>query len=152
MTRGRRIAVVIFAVAAVTVLGWMLLIGTVYALGGVATVRIEDRRDDLDLTLPVPMALVDLALAIAEGGLRSEAAHHGFDARWAMLAPEITELLRELEASPDATFVEIVDGRDTVRVAKRAGKFHVEISEPGCDIRVSVPARGLRRAASRLLG
>ncbi|MDH3424902.1 MAG: hypothetical protein OEN00_18025, partial [Gemmatimonadota bacterium] len=58
----RKTLIVIGAVATTMVVGWVLLIGAVLAWGGLATVSIVDRHG-ADLTLPIPMAAVDIAVA-----------------------------------------------------------------------------------------
>lgn len=172
MSLGRKILIVGAALALVTVLGWAVLIGTAYALGGVLTVELHDRHEGLDLYLPVPMAALDLAAAAAGLGVERHGVHlAGLGAGFGSLAVDgahlggvggleelgeigavVAELLTVLDDVPDVTLVEVVDGRDHVTVSKRGGDLIVEVDEPDLSVRVSIPTRGARRLAARILG
>ena len=62
MRTAKRIFIVLSASFAVAILGWVVLIGAVYAWGGVATVQVKDANEGVNLYVPVPMALVDVAV------------------------------------------------------------------------------------------
>ena len=64
----RRFLIVVSAIFAVVVLSWVALIGAVYAWGGVATVRVQDSNEGVNLYVPVPMALVEAAVTTGTWG------------------------------------------------------------------------------------
>ncbi len=76
-------------------------------------------------------------------------------------APEVAaagrvlrEMLSVLEELPDATLVEVEDGDDLVRIAKRGRHLHLRVVDGGgdLDLEVSLPMRTARRSALHLLG
>ncbi len=157
MTRTAKIWAVLGAVAATTLAGWLLVVTAVYALGGLMTVRVVDRSAGFDLYLPVPMAVVDAALASAAipavytAGLGGGLEVDGLGVDLGEVGPVLVGLLGEIDELPDATLVEVIDGRERVRVSKAAGKLRIEIEEPGTSIDVAIPARALARLADRVV-
>lgn len=158
--RAKRVWIVTGAVAVTLIVGWVLVIGAAYAWaarGGVVTVSIHDQNEGLHLWVPVPMALVDVALtATAIPAIHTAGLGHlsvdGVDIDLGELGPMVVELLEELESMPDATLVEVVDSRDYVKVSKSGGKLLVEVREPGASVRVSIPTHAVARIADRLFG
>ncbi|MDH3253697.1 MAG: hypothetical protein OEM62_01800 [Acidobacteriota bacterium] len=145
----RKTLIVIGAVATTMVVGWVLLIGAVLAWGGLATVSIVDRHG-ADLTLPIPMAAVDIA--VASGDLIFDVgAHLNSELKLGEWEPLARQILMSLDECPDAVFVEVSDGGDHVRVAKQGRSLLIEVSDTTVDVRVSVPMRSVRRAVGRLL-
>ena len=148
----RRFLIITSSVVAVVVLGWIVLIGAVYAWGGVATVRVQDRDDGVTLYLPVPMALVEAAVTTGSWVVPEE---EWLDldveiGEWGEWGPMIRELLVELDKMPDVTLVEVQDGATTVKVYKEHGKLKVRVDDEDVHVRVSVPMRSARRTLSRL--
>ena len=144
-TRTRRILIVSAAGVAFLVLGWTTIIGLMLAVGGVATVQLHERSEGIRLYLPVPMAVVSATAATA--GFLSPV-HAGdlveidgdFDlGEW---EPFVDALFEGLEECPDVTFVEVLDHGDHVRIAKKGGKFRVEVRNPEFSLNISVPIRG----------
>ncbi len=157
MTRAGKAFTVIGVLVATIFAGWLLLIGTVVAVGGVMTVELVDRSEGFDIFVPIPMALVDAAVASATtpaihtaGFPRMEV--DGVSVDFGELGPVVLELFEELDDLPDATLVEVVDGRESVRISKRGSKFLVEVEDPSASISVSLPTRGALRVAERILG
>ncbi len=157
MSRAGKIATAAALMAAVTVVGWVMLVGVLYAAGGVVTVEVEDRHQGLDIYLPVPMVLLDAMVASAAmpavhtAGLpRVEL--DGMSVDFGELGSVVLELLHELEELPDATLVEVVSGPDRVRISKDGTKLRVEVEEPGTSIDLAIPTRGVLRMAERILG
>jgi hypothetical protein len=144
MSTSKKVLLVLGAAGAICVLAWVALIGAVYALGGVMTVRI-DQPGGPDLAIPIPMAIVDAALASGEAvflDLRSELDEY---------EPLMREILEVIEDCPDMTFVEVEDGGDHVRVSKSGGTLRVEVRERGRDgvnVQVSLPTRSIARLVS----
>jgi hypothetical protein len=145
----RRFLIVISAVFAVVVLSWIALIGAVYAWGGVATVRVQDRDEGVNLYVPVPMALVDAAVTTSTWVIPDE--------EWLDLqvelgdwGPMVQEILAELDALPDVTLVEVEDGATHVRVFKENGSLKVSVDDEDVKVRVSLPMRSARRTLSKV--
>ncbi len=144
MTTTKKVLLVLGSAFGLCVLGWVLLVGAVYAWGGVMMVRI-DNPSGPDLSIPVPMAVVDVALATGE--LVFEDIHLNLGE----YGPMLREILEVIDDCPDVTFVEVEDGGDYVRVVKEGGTLRVEVEEHGRDgvsVTVSLPMRSI----GRLLG
>ncbi len=145
----KRFFIIVSAVFGVIVLSWVALIGAVYAWGGVATVRVQDQNEGLNLYIPVPMALVDAAvttstLVIPEEELLDLHVELG---DW---GPMVHALLDELDRLPDCTLVEVVDGRTHVRVSKERGALKVLVDDEEVHVKVSVPMRSARRTLAKV--
>ena len=151
MASARKVLTYIAAFFGVIILSWVLLIGAVYAWGGVMTVSVEDRDENFSLYLPMPVAVLDAAVATTDWVLDEEELlqiHADLDlGEW---GPMVRELLEELDDCPDFTLVEVKEDDVWVRVRKKRGKLVVEVEEPSTSIKVSVPTRSIRRTVSRL--
>ncbi|MEE9562665.1 MAG: hypothetical protein V3W50_06320 [Thermoanaerobaculia bacterium] len=151
MAGARKVLTYIAAFFGVVILSWVLLIGAVYAWGGVMTVSIEDRDEGFRLYLPMPVAVVDAAVATADWVLdEEELLELQADLDLGEWTPMIRGLLEALDDCPDFTLVEVEDGDVWVRVRKKRGKLVVEVEEPSVSVKVSVPTRTIRRTVSRL--
>lgn len=144
MTTTKKILLILGSAFCLCVLGWVVLVGAVYAYGGVMTVRV-DNPNGPDLSIPVPMAVVDAALATGE--LVLDDIHMEFG-EW---GPMLREILEVIDDCPDVTFVEVEDHGDHVRVAKEGGYLRVEVTEHGrhgVNVQVSLPTRSIARLVS----
>jgi len=147
MSTTKKVLLVVGSAFGICVLCWVLLVGAVYAWGGVMTVRV-DSRGGPNLSIPVPMALVDAALStgdLALDGLRDGIGDFG---------PALSAMMEVIEDCPDVTFVEVEDGGDYVRVAKEGAYLRVEVRESGrdgVDVRISLPTRFASRTIARLV-
>lgn len=149
MTRWQKALTIGAAGLTVVVLGWVFLVGAVYAASGVISIRVLDRESGLDLYLPLPATMVEGVVAgvthaapVELDELRRETSD------W---APMVRELLATLAAAPDATFVEVRDGREHVVVAKRGGSITIEVDADGVLVEVSAPLHMVRRTLDRFL-
>ena len=141
MSTPKKVFLVLGSAFGLCVLGWVVLVGAVYAWGGVMTVRVDNPRGP-NLSIPVPMAVIDAALATGE--LALDDAHLDFGE----FGPMIREILAVIDDCPDVTFVDVQDGRDSVRVFKEDGKLRVEVEERGSDgvsVSISLPTRSIAR-------
>ncbi len=145
----RRFLIVLSAIAGVIVLSWVALIGAIYAWGGVATVRVQDPGEGVNLYVPVPMALVDAAVTTSSWVVPEE---DWLDLQVEMgdWGPLVQELLAELDGMPDVTLVEVEDGATRVRVRKENGSIKVHVVDDEVDVRVSLPLRSARRTLSKV--
>lgn len=154
MATGKRVLTIFGALAGITVLGWVLLIGAVFAYGGVMTVRVEDATEGMNLFIPVPVAMADAAVAASTAILPA----HELDGMLEMhgdlgeLGPALRGMLRELDRAPDFTLVSVDDGPTRVRVRKQGGSLRVDVRDPEISVRVSVPTRFASRTVGRLIG
>lgn len=151
MTTGKKILTMAALLAVFTVAGWAVLIGVVYAHGGVMTVRVHEANEGLDLYLPVPMVVVDGVVATASHVMPQE--------DWLNLQAEldlgeweplVREVLEVLDDCPDALLVEVIDDHEHVRVSKEGRYLKVEVDADDVDVRVSIPTRSVRRTVNRL--
>lgn len=144
----RRLFIVVSAAFGVVVLSWVALIGAVYAWGGVATVRVQDHNEGVNLYVPVPMALVDAAVTTSSFVVPDE--------EWLDMHVELGEwgpmfeaMLEELDELPDCTLVEVEDGETHVRITKQGGSLRVLVDDEDVHVKVSVPMRSARRTLGK---
>ena len=151
MASARKVLTYVAAFFGVAILGWVVLIGAVYAWGGVMTVSVEDRNENFSLYLPVPVAVMDAAVATTDWVLDEEELlelHAEMDlGEW---APLVHGLVEALDDCPDVTLVEVEDADVWVRVRKKRGKLVVEVEEPSTSVKVSIPTRSIQRTVRRL--
>lgn len=151
MDRAARIATALGVAFAMLFVGTGVALAATVAASGIVTVRVQESGPDgVRLFVPVPAAALDLGLGVATlaipagelAGLRAEAApyHEALGA-----------LARGLEDCPDATLVEVVTDRESVRVTKRGGTLVIDVDADDGRVRVALPARTLTKVA-RFLG
>lgn len=113
--------------------------------GGVAMVSVD--TPDVDLTLPVPVRLVDVGLEVAALAMPTEERRELAAELPANVDLRLGELVRELSSSPDGVLVEVRTPTESVTVRKDGRRLHVHVDAPDARVRVSVPTRGLERVA-----
>jgi len=145
----KRFFIIVSAAFAVLILSWVALIGAVYAWGGVATVRVQDREEGVNFYVPLPMALVDAAVTTS-GFVIPEEEWLDLDVELGDWGPMIHAMLDELDDLPDCTLVEVEDGLTSVRVYKEGGALKVLVDEEDVHVKVSVPMRSARRTLSKV--
>lgn len=146
----RKILIGLAAGLTVIVLSWIVLIGGLYAWSGVATVRMQERSEGLNLYLPVPAALVEVAVFASDCALPTDVQLH-LDAELGEWGPLLTAVMAALDESADTTLVEVQDGDDWVRVRKQGNKLSVEIEQPDLSLKVTFPSRAARRIVERIV-
>lgn len=149
MTRWQKSLTIGAACLTVLVLGWVVLVGSVYAMSGVISIRFHDRQSGLDVYVPLPATVVE---GLVSGGVR--VAGDDLDelqAEIAEWAPLVHELLEVLDDAPDATLVEVRDGGEHVLVAKRRGSIEVTVDTDDVLVEVSAPVHMVRRTVQRVL-
>ncbi len=145
--RPRPLLLLLVASLAVIAGSWIFLAASIYALGGVATVRVHDRAEGVRIYLPVPSVVLETGALLCRSAVRGELERHEVR-EW---LPPVRELLRQLDELPEVTLVEVLDGAERVRVRKARGRLLVEVEDRETWVRVSLPTRGLNRIAGRLL-
>lgn len=152
MTGARKVLTYIAACLGVVLLSWILFLGAVYAWGGVMTVSVEDREDDLNIYLPIPAAIFDAAAITTELVVdEEELLELQGEMDLGDWTPLVREMLEILDDCPDVTLVEVEETDTWVRIRKRSGKLVVEVEEPSTSVKVSIPTRTIRRSVSRLM-
>ncbi len=147
MHRKRRPFTRYVAIALLVFLMPVFAFATAVAATGTVTVRIHERGDDgVNLYIPVPALLIDLAV-FAAPRLMPEDALAEVRAEIAPFRQELEAIAEELENCPNGVLVEVLTPTEHVRVSKTWRSFEVEVDSDDADVRVSVPAR----LASRVL-
>jgi hypothetical protein len=136
---------------ALTVAFAMVFVGTGVALAttvmttGLVTVSVaEGGPDGTDVFVPVPAIALDLGLGIAALAMPPEERER-LRAEVAPYAPALREIADELEEMPDATLVEVVTDRESVRVEKRGRSFRIDVDSPDGQVHVTLPAATLSK-------
>lgn len=136
---------------AVTVAFAMVFLGTGVALAatvmttGLVTVSVQESGPEgTDLFVPFPAIALDLGLGIASIAIPPEERAR-MRAEVAPYAPALREIARELEEIPNATLVEVVNDRESVRVTKRGGTFVIDVDSPDGKVHVALPAASLSK-------
>ena len=125
----------------------IFVFGATVAATGTVTVRVaEHGPDGVNLWIPVPALLVDVAVMAVPLVMPDDALA---DAR-RELAPyrhQIRALAEALEEVPSGSvLVDVRDGNEHVRITKDWRNFEVTVESPDTDVQVSVPARLLSRS------
>ncbi len=103
-------------------------------------VKVEE-ADDTRVMVNLPMSVIDKALPmLPQEHLRRSHIHME---EWDLSLGELRELWREVQDTPDATFVTVEDGDERVRVWKEGGYFKVSVVDGhgGETVDVKLPAR-----------
>jgi hypothetical protein len=156
MRTGQKIAIVILAAVAILFLGWGAVWASIQSAGGMAYISVDPGHEGPSFRVAVPMAVVEgLAMAgqtavdrIEVDGRPLRDYDHEIE-EWAPLAMAVIDVLAD---SPDATFVEVEDGRSHVSVVKRRGQLVVEVQDRDEAYEISIPMRSAARIARRLVG
>lgn len=146
MTRPRSRFSRFVAIALVIFFLPIFALATTVAATGVVTVEVHEQGEDgVDLYIPVPALLFDVAVWAAPkvippedlADMRREVApyRNGLEA-----------LAAELEKCPSGVLVEVESPDEHVRIVKTWRSFEIEVRSPDANVSVSVPARLLGRA------
>jgi len=150
MGRVARILIALAVAVAVTFLATGVALAATVMRTGVVTVSVQqDGPEGHRVFVPVPALALDLGLGLATVALPADELERiREEAR--PFAPMLRQLARELERCPDATLVEMVSDRESVRVVKRGGGFVIDVDAEDGQVRVALPARSLTRVAAFL--
>ncbi len=135
-------------VALVLLLAPIFAFGATVAVTGIVSVEVHE-ADGVNLYIPVPAFLVDLAVMIAPLAMPDGA----LDEARAEVAPyrEALEMLAdELENCPSGVLVDVRSDSEHVQVTKTWRTFEVEVLSPDTNVRVKAPARLMGRALDLL--
>lgn len=124
--------------AAITILP-MLLVGGVVANSSILVVTVHE-AGGTDITVPVPLAVAQVALAFAP-----DEAKRVEIPEIAEYLPYLEQIVSELERVPDTVLVEVRDRGDHVTVAKEDDFLRVRVREDGdASVDVSIPLSTVR--------
>lgn len=146
MNRARRKPFLRWVALALLVLfmPFFVLAATVAATGTVSVSVEQPGPDGVDLWVPVPALLVDLAV-FATPRLVPENELAEARRQVEPYLPALEAFARELEACPDGVLVEVKSRDEHIVVSKTWRSFHVEVDSPDGHVEVKVPARLLGR-------
>jgi hypothetical protein len=130
-------ATTVFSVGAVATTGYVLT-------GGFARVEVDSSEGSF--SIPVPLRLADVGLAIASRALPAEALDD-LHAEIGPMLPVLERVADELGRFPEGEIVRVRDGASHVLIAQRGGRFIVDVESGDGDVHVSLP----RKAASRFV-
>jgi len=129
----------IVKLAALTMLP-MLLVGGVVMNASVMVVSVHE-SGGTNITIPVPLALAQVALAFAPDEIKYMQIDD-VDAEVAQYWPYLERMVAELNDIPDALLIEVEDGNDHVRIAKEGEFLRISVDEGkagGETVQVNVP-------------
>lgn len=147
MSRTARVFTALGLAVLMTFLGTGVALAATVAATGIVTVQVEERGPEgVRLLVPVPAALLDLGLGVATLAVPADELRQ-LRAEAAPFQPAIEAIARGIEECPDATLVEVVTDRESVRVTKRGNTLVIDVDAEDAEVRVALPARTLTRVA-----
>ncbi len=122
--------------------------GAYLVTGGIMVCDVE--TPEVNLTIPVPTRLADMAFLVARVALPDEDREE-IRREIGSFLPFIDELVGGLaDIDNGTTLVSVETGQETVLIEKRLGKFLIDVDAEDAKIRVSIPARSLRRLSGEI--
>src|SRR5262245_39275508 len=138
-----KIAIVVLSIPAM-VISMML---TTVAATGLLVVEVKDAKEGTHLYLPVPLAIAQVAAAVAPQG------RHALPAEPARQISKHAKLVRavldELDAVPDADLVRVHDHDEDVRIAKQGDRLVVHVQGRRENVDVAIPLACVREIVER---
>lgn len=147
MKRLLRFAIISFGIFAALIAGTGVALAATVAATGFVMIEVKDKGNDgVSFTAPVPAALVDAGLGIAQVAAADELAQ----ARRQLepYSAVIENLFDELDQADSFTLVSVETPEETVWVGKEKGKIIVDVDAPDATVHVSLPLS----LAERVLG
>ena len=117
--------------------------------GGIAAVDVE--TEGVDVFVPVPLRLADVALGVAEWAAPDLELSATEREQLEEFGPLIDEILDAVGSLPEGELVRVQDGDQLVRIQQRNGHLRVLVDSPDARVKVSVPQRGAKRVTKRAL-
>ena len=122
--------------------------GAYLVTGGIMVCDVE--TPEVNLTIPVPTRLADMAFLVARVALPDEDREE-IRREIGPFLPFIDELFGGLaDIDNGTTLVSVETGQETVLIEKRLGKFLIDVDAEDAKVRVSIPARSLRRLSGEI--
>ena len=117
--------------------------------GGIAAVDVETA--DVDLYVPVPLRVADVALGVADWAAPDLELDAEERAQIEEFAPLIEEIVNAFGSLPEGELVRVEDGDQLVRIEQRNGYLRVLVDNPEARVKVSLPQRGAKRVTKKAL-
>lgn len=124
-----------------------LAVAAVLQQTGLLVVRVQDKVNQKNIFVPVPMLLVSGAIHLIPN-TKLDLARERLDQekiQWVMAATD------ELARCPDANFLEVQTATEQVLIAKRGSNLLLDLDTPENRVYVSVPIHAARNALTNLL-
>ena len=152
MSQGVKVVLVVFVVLMVLFVGSGVLLAAAVARAGIVNVQVRSSGPEgsVDLDLPVPAALVSLALLGVRLGPHLAWDVDGVACELGDWGPAAAAALEELAGAPDMVFVDVRDHGEWVRIAKRGDTLQVHVEGHGDEVEISLPATLLPQIAQAL--
>jgi len=152
MSQGAKVVLVVFVVLMVIFVGSGVLLAAAVARAGIVSVQVRSSGPDgsVDLDLPVPAALVSLALLGVRLGPHLAWDVNGVACDLDDWGPAAAAALEELAGAPDMVFVDVRDHGEWVRIAKRGDTLQVHVEGHGDEVEITLPATLLPQIAQAL--
>jgi hypothetical protein len=133
------------AVALLILFTPIFVLGATVAATGTIMVEVHEHQDGVNLFVPVPALLVDLAVMAAPHIIPPEelADMRREIAPWRDTIESIAE---QLEDCPDTVLVEVKSRDENVRITKKNRSFYIAVDSLDANVNVTIPARLLSRA------
>jgi hypothetical protein len=136
----------LFAKLALGLCGTVAMAGAYTFREGVMRVDVdEDSADGNHVHVWLPAAIVPMAMRFVPDHQYGHAI-----AQVGPWLPTLRTLTKELRKLPDAELVQVIDGRDHVRIRTHNGKLLIDVTEPGTDVHVACPLAMMEDIASEL--
>ena len=126
---------ILLAKAALGFTGTLFVAGAYTFHEGVIRIDVDEHRaGGSHVHMWVPAAAVPMALHFVPQKHLRKAAEHSREA-----LPIAHAIVKELKKYPDVDLVEVVDGRQHVRIRTRNGKLQIDVEEPDQQVHLLVP-------------
>ena len=137
-------------ICAVLFLVPIFVLGATVAATGTVTVKVQEKTaDGLNLYIPMPALLFDLAMFAVPAVLPKDELRE-IRREMAPFRADLERLAAEIENIPSGVLVEVQDGDEHVLISKQGRSFRVEVQSDDTDVTVAVPARFLSRAMNTI--
>ncbi len=152
MSQGVKVVLVVFVVLMVIFVGSGVLLAAAVARAGVVNVQVRSSGPEgsVDLDLPVPAALISLALLGVRLGPHVAWDVDGKACHLDDWGPAAAAALEELAETPDMVLVDVRDHGEWVQIAKRGDTLQVHVQGHGDEVEISMPATLLPQIAQAL--
>lgn len=131
------------------------VLGGYLVTGGIASVKV--RTPDTNLSLPVPLRLVDMGLGVAsvagrEAQIGRELRHELRDVEaFEEVRPALHSLIDEIGSLPSGELVRVRTANESVVIEQRLGRIRIDVDAPDTEVSVTVPKRAVERIGHRVL-
>lgn len=123
----------------------IFVFGAAVAVTGFVTVEVHDKNEGINLYIPFPALLLDVAIMVAPMVIPDEALDEA-RREFAPYQEAVDSFASELEDIPSGVLVEFESDNEHVMVTKSWRSFSVDVQSEDADVKVKLPARLMSRA------